>query len=77
MFVQECPLEYRSPNAPDKRAVLGTLMLSILAGHKRYAHITAIRSDGVNPDLLGMEKILSEDAARRALSQIEETAGIQ
>jgi len=77
VFVQECPLEYRSPNAPDKRAVLGTLMLSILAGHKRYAHITAIRSDGVNPDLLGMQKIISEDAARRALSQIEETEGIQ
>ena len=77
VFVQECPLEYRSPNAPDKRAVLGTLMLSILAGHKRYAHITAIRSDGVNPDLLGMQKIISEDAARRALSQIEEPEGIQ
>ena len=75
-FVEECPLEYKSPNAPDKRDVMGTLMLSILAGHKRYAHITAIRSDGVNPGFLGMNKIISEDAARRALSQIEETSGI-
>src|SRR3990172_6098806 len=75
-FVEECPLTYKSPNAPDKRDVLGTLMLSILAGHKRYSHITAIRSDGVNPGLLGMKKIISEDAARTALSQIEETAGI-
>ena len=76
-FVQECPLSYNSPNAPKKRNVLGTLMLSILAGHKRYAHIAAIRSDGVNPELLGMDKIISEDAARRALLQIEEEAGIQ
>ena len=75
-FVQECPLEYKSHNAPDKRDVMGTLMLSILAGHKRYAHIAAIRSDGVNPELLGIKKIISEDAARRALSQIEETSGI-
>jgi len=75
-FVDECPLEYKSHNAPDKRDVIGTLMLSILAGHKRYAHITAIRSDGVNPELLGIKKIISEDAARRALSQIEERSGI-
>ena len=76
-FVDECPLEYSSPNAPDKRSILGTLMLSILAGHKRYAHISTIRCDGVNPELLGMEKIISEDAARRALINIDEEAGIQ
>ncbi len=76
-FVDECPLQYSSPNAPDKRSVLGTLMLSILAGHKRYAHISAIRCDGVNPELLGMQKIISEDAARRALIHIEEEDGIQ
>jgi hypothetical protein len=76
-FVEGCPLKYSSPNAPEKRDVLGTLMLSILSGHKRYAHITAMRSDGVNPELLGIKKIISEDAARRALMQIEETTGVQ
>jgi len=76
-FVDDCPLEYSSPNAPAKRDILGTLMLSILAGHKRYAHISAIRCDGVNPELLGMKKIISEDAARRALLNIEEKDGIQ
>ena len=35
----DCPLIHTSPNAPEKRDVLGTTMLSILAGHKRYAHI--------------------------------------
>jgi hypothetical protein len=37
-FVTDGPLEYASPNAPQKRDVLGTVMLSVLAGHWRYAH---------------------------------------
>jgi hypothetical protein len=53
-FVVDCPLRYSSPNAPRKRDVLGTTMLSMLAGHKRYAHIAALRCDGVLPELLGM-----------------------
>ena len=65
-WVADCPLNYRSPNAPAERDVLGTLLLSLLAGHCRYAHINSIRSDGVNPQLLGMSKIVSEDSARRA-----------
>jgi len=65
-WVNDCPLQYRSPNAPTKTDVLGTLMLSFLAGHRRYAHITTIRCDGVNPKLLGMNQVVSEDSARRA-----------
>src|SRR5262245_13977906 len=38
-WVADCPLGYTSGNAPLVRDVLGTLMLSILSGHKRYAHI--------------------------------------
>jgi hypothetical protein len=30
-----------SLNAPRKRDVLGTLLLSVLPGHRRYAHPTA------------------------------------
>jgi len=52
-FVADCPLEYASSNAPHKRDVLGTILLSVLAGHNRYAHISSIRNDGVNPELLG------------------------
>src|ERR1017187_6907033 len=44
-FVEDCPLSYTSANAPEKRDVLGTLLLSVLAGHWRYAHINAIRAD--------------------------------
>jgi hypothetical protein len=52
------PLRYVSPNAPSKADVLGTWMLSMLSGHRRYAHVTAIRCDGVNPGLLGMNKVI-------------------
>ena len=74
-FVADCPLHYTSPNAPKKRDVLGTAMLSMLSGHKRYAHIAALRCDGVVPELLGMNRILSEDAVRRAFAAIEEDEG--
>ena len=76
-WVRDCPLVYKSPNAPKVRDVLGTVLLAILAGHKRYAHITALRSDGVLPELLGMKKVVSEDAVRRGLQAIEEEKGLQ
>ena len=71
-WVEECPLKYTSPNAPAKRDVLGTILLSVLSGHWRYAHISALRGDGVNPELLGMTKVASEDSVRRALSALNE-----
>jgi len=74
-LVAGCPLSLTSPNAPSKRDILGTVMLSVLAGHRRYAHITTLRCDPVNPPLLGMAKVVSEDAVRRALSKIEAEAG--
>jgi len=72
-----CPLHYVSPNAPGKAEVPGTWMLSILAGHRRYAHVTAIRCDGVNPGLSGMDKVISEEALRRALGAIPESSGVE
>jgi hypothetical protein len=50
-------------------------MLSILSGYKRYAHIAALRCDSVLPELLGMNKIVSEDAVRRAFAAIDEDEG--
>ncbi len=74
-WIESCPLAYTSPNAPDKAEVLGTWMLSILSGHRRYAHVTGIRCDGVNPALLGMGKVISEDALRNALKHIAQSGG--
>jgi hypothetical protein len=70
-WVNDCPLRYTSRNAPEKRNVLGTILLSVLAGHWRYAHISAIRGDGVNPGLLGMTKVASEDSVRGALKSMD------
>jgi hypothetical protein len=69
-WVAGCPIQYTSPNAPSKRDLLGTVLLSVLSGHWRYAHITALRADPVNPPLLGMTRVLSEDAVRRGLVKI-------
>src|SRR5215471_3805988 len=75
-WVADCPLHYASPNAPARRDVLGTVLLSVLAGHWRYAHMTTLRCDPVNPPLLGMKEVVSEDAVRRGLDKIEEDAGV-
>ena len=75
-WVGACPLSYRSGNAPDKRDVLGTLMLAMLTGHKRYVHITALRGDAVAAQALGMDRVVSEDALRRAMERIDEAASV-
>ena len=75
-WVSSCPLQWTSPNAPTKIDVLGTVLLSVLSGHQRYAHINALRGDGVNPGLLGMSKVVSEDSVRRSYSRLPEEEGI-
>ena len=52
-------------------------MLSILSGHWRYAHVSAMRTDGVNPELLGMSGVVAEDTLRRGLKAIDERAGTE
>jgi len=77
-WVESCPLTYVSNNAPKKRDILGSLMLSVLSGHKRYSHITAIQSDGVHPELLGMKKVCSSDSVRRAFKKnIDENEAVE
>lgn len=73
-WVRDCPLTYTSPNAPRKEEILGTILLSVLAGHKRYSHITSMRQDLVLPQLLGLSCLRSEDSIRRAFSSVEEDA---
>jgi hypothetical protein len=75
-WVADCPLRLTSPNAPTKRDLLGTVLLSVLAGHWRYPHITSPRCDPVNPSLLGMRKVMNEDSVRRNLEKIDEAQGL-
>ena len=74
-FVRSCPLSYTSNNAPAVRDLLGTVVLSVLAGHNRYAHMASLRGDGVAASLFGMTKIVSEDSARRGLLRIGAAEG--
>ena len=65
-WLARCPLRYQSPNAPAVADVIGTAVLAILSGATRYAHVTGLRGDRVNPAGLGMEAVVSEDSLRRA-----------
>src|SRR3954454_4798752 len=67
-WVAACPLHYTSSNAPKKRDVLGTMVLSILAGHRSH-HSGARRWRQPGPAGDGA----SEDAVRRALKKMPET----
>ncbi len=76
-WVEDCPIVYTSNNAPKKVNVLGSFLLSILSGHKRYAHISTLTGEGVNSKLLGMTKVVSDDSARGALTRMDETEGVK
>ena len=76
-FVKTCPLSYKSNNAPDKRDVLGTILLSVLSGHSRYAHINALRNSGLDAELLKLSCLPSEDSIRRALLKLVATEATQ
>ena len=41
----DCPLVYSGPNASRTQDIIGTWFLSVLAGHRRYAHIATLRAD--------------------------------
>lgn len=76
-WVQTCPLEMTSPNAPEKRDILGAILLSILSGHTRYSHISRLQGDTVNPPLLRMNKVVSEDTVRRGLLKLDELKSLE
>jgi hypothetical protein len=67
-WAEGCPMAYTSPNAPAVVDVLGTWLLSILDGQCRYAHVTGLRGDEVAPQILGMDKMVSDESLRRALA---------
>jgi hypothetical protein len=69
-WVAGCPMTYTSPNAPQVCDVLGTWLLSILDGQRRYAHVTGLRGDAVAPQILGMSRIISDESLRRALKHL-------
>ncbi len=75
-FLQTCPLNYAGNRGSGALNVMGTVLLSVLCGHWRYAHINAVRGDGINPGLLGMDRTVSEDTVRLAMKRIDEANGL-
>jgi hypothetical protein len=75
-FLRDCPLHYIGNRGSGALNVMGTVLLSVLSGHWRYAHINSLRGDGINPGLLGMGGTVSEDAVRLAMGRIDETTGL-
>ena len=75
-FLCNCPLRYTGNRGSGALNVMGTALLSILCGHWRYAHINAVRGDRVNPGLLGMDKTVSEDVVRLAMSRMDEAESL-
>lgn len=75
-LVDDFPFYCTSNNAPKSRNIIGTAVLSILCGHKRYSHITSLRNDKVNPDLLGMSKVCGNDSVRRCYKSLKESEAI-
>ena len=70
-WVNAAPLVYTSPNAPRVENVLGTLLLAVLSGCRRYSHVNGLRADGVSPGILGMTKLVSDDWLSRALGAMD------
>jgi hypothetical protein len=76
-FLRDCPLTYTGNRGSGAAKVMGTVLLSVLNGHWRYAHINGVRGDGVNPGLLGTDGTVSEDAVRLAMGRIDQTKGLE
>jgi hypothetical protein len=71
-FINTCPLDYKSNNAPAVKDVLGTTILSILAGHTRYCHATSLYGDSIAAEMLGLNKMVSHDSIERGLDKMDD-----
>jgi hypothetical protein len=68
-WVDACPLRYTSNNAPEKAAVLATVVVGVVKGAWRYAHMGTVRHDRLLAGILNVPGLVSEDAVRRAFGQ--------
>lgn len=71
-LIDNCPLTYKSNNAPGKADVLGTMLLSVMSGHTRYSHASSLYGDSVSANILGIKKTVSHDSMNRAFKKTNE-----
>jgi hypothetical protein len=53
-LVADCPLEYKSGNAPGKRSVIGTMLLAILNGQMARSIAEQLSSEAIWAIILSM-----------------------
>ncbi len=70
-LVENCPLSYKSNNAPEVGDVVGTMVMSVLSGHTRYRHAQSLYGDDAAAKLLGIGKTVSYDSLRKAFSSVD------
>ena len=70
-YIEECPLQFSSPNAPEVRDVLGTLLMSIVTGGRRPMSTPCGMMESIRR-CWGLSKVCSDDSVRRALKSIDQ-----
>lgn len=75
-LVESAPLDYTSPNRPEKRDVIGTAVLGILDGAKRFRHFDSLTGDSVSAEAFGMKKLMSCDSVRRGMQKMDAKKGL-
>ena len=71
-WVEDCPIEFKSNNAPEVKDVLGTGMVSVLCGHTRYQHCSSLYGDMAGASMLGINRFVSHDSFARAIARMAE-----
>ncbi len=74
-LVESCPLRLTASDS-GLRDILGTMLLSILAGNHVYAHISTISYHAHHSDLLGMRGIAGKNDVIGFLTRINESAAV-
>ncbi len=69
-WVADCPLTFQLVRThPASATCWGRCCCAVLSGHYRYAHITTLRCDAVNPRLLGAKKFGERGRGAAGLSE--------
>lgn len=71
---ETAPFAYASNNAPEARDIVGALLLGVVGGANRFAHLNALRHDTLAMEMFGMSAAPSEDSVRRALRRLDRAA---
>jgi len=71
-WLADCPLAYSGNNAPKVADVMGTAVVSVLAGRSRYCHAAALFGGSVAAQMLGIGRIVSHGSLARGFKKMDE-----